>query len=575
MRQIEIPKSHSENKLIMMKEKNRAVLEDTLKTCENGYYSLPSGNVKLKLDKNRMTAAQVYEPWQIEELRKEKWLNPLGAGSKCSFSVDNTDSFSLARRLSEENPEDKVLVLNLANATHIGGGARHGAKAQEEDLCRQSTLLIALEGEDAARYYAYNNSHYSRMGSDAIIMIPEVEILKDADYNYLNHTTVVSVITCAAPIIDPGKYIDPVKYRKLMYHRIEGILVASAFHGYRRLVLGAFGCGAFNNDAAVVSDIFRDVVRDFRLNDMGVDRFFKSIDFAVLTGPGRTYNFDEFQRNFEDNERKPKKMKISHPELIGFWHEYEDYGCLSNWYKADFEYAGRSFSSVEQFMMYHKLLTFHQFELADKVMDTDDPAEAKKLGRTHFDNFDDKLWTRISPTIVKRGVRAKFEQNPQLLEVLLSTGNAVLAECSPYDKVWGIGLAPDDKRIIDTTQWAGKNKLGRILMILREEFRNRLADPMTDQIEYVDADTVAVIPEWEMNTGLLKMVPQYHDAIDAYGATLKDLEISAFYQMTFSELEIDMRINMGGGMPVIGFYEMKQEIFDIARRLSSWNKEKK
>lgn len=259
-----------------------------------------------------------------------------------------------------------------------------------------------------------------------------------------------------------------------------------------------------------------------------------------------------------------EKRKAEHPEFIGFWHEYDEYGCLSNWYRTDFEYAGQHFVSVEQFMMYHKLLTFRQYDLADRVMKTEDPAEAKKIGRTHFDNFDDKLWTRISSTIVRRGVKAKFVQNPDLMKELLSTGNAVLAECSPYDKVWGIGLAPDDERIYDTRKWDGKNKLGRILMILREEFRNWNADATKGNLEYIDALDLPEIPEWKMNTGMLKMMPQYHDAIDAYSATLKGPEISAFYQTNFADLEFAMRTNMGGGMPVIGFYEMKQDIYDIA-----------
>lgn len=492
---------------------------------------------------------------------------------RCSYSVVNTDSFTLTREIAENNPDDEVLVLNLANPVHIGGGVRRGAKAQEEDLCRQSTLLLALEGEESSWYYEYNRSLHTRKGSDAVIIIPEVEIFKDADYNYLDHTTIVSVITCAAPILDFGVSYDKGKYRNMMYHRIEGILVAAAVNGYRRLVLGAFGCGAFNNDAAIVSDIFYDVIRNFSLDGAGVDDYFKSIDFAVLTRPGKTYNYDEFARNFNDFygvKREPLKPAVAenqHPEFIGFWHEYDEYGCLSNWYKAGFEYAGKHFASVEQFMMYHKLMSFRQYDLADQVMRTDDPAEAKKIGRTHFDNFDDKLWTRISSTIVKRGVRAKFVQNPDLMRELLATGNAVLAECSPYDKVWGIGLAPDDERVYDTRKWDGKNKLGRILMTLREEFRNWNADASKGKLEYIDAYDLPEIPEWKLNTGMLKMIPQYHDTIDAYSATLKGSEIDFFYTITFADLEFAMRTNMGGGMPVIGFYEMKQDIYDIARRM--------
>lgn len=553
-----------------MRNHNIDILQDTLDVCERGYYEHESGRVNLKLDMDHMLIAEVYEPRVLEDFRTCKdFVHPYLEG-RCSYSVVNTDSFTLAREIAEGNPDDEVLVLNLANPVHIGGGVRRGAKAQEEDLCRQSTLLLALEGEDSSWYYEYNRSLHTRKGSDAVIIIPEVEIFKDADYNYLDHTTVVSVITCAAPILDLGISYDKGKNRKMMYHRIEGILVAAAVNGYKRLVLGAFGCGAFNNDAAIVSDIFYDVIKNFNLDGENVDALFKSIDFAILTKPGKTYNYDEFARNFGDFyaiEGELEKRKAKHPEFIGFWHEYEEYGCLSNWYRAHFEYAGQNFVSVEQFMMYHKLLTFRQYDLADQVMKTEDPAEAKKIGRTHFDNFDDKLWTRISSTIVRRGVKAKFVQNPDLMKELLSTGNAVLAECSPYDKVWGIGLAPDDERVYDTRKWDGKNKLGRILMILREEFRNWNADATKGNLEYIDALDLPEIPEWKMNTGMLKMMPQYHDAIDAYSATLKGPEISAFYQTNFAALEFAMRTNMGGGMPVIGFYEMKQDIYDIARRL--------
>lgn len=552
------------------KENNVAVLNDTLAVCERGYYDYMSGRVDLKLDKDRMMADQVYEPRQLDELRKAKLPDRTRLDGVCGFSVADADSFTVARKAAESSPEDKVLVLNLANGTHKGGGVRRGAKAQEEDLCRQSTLLMALEGDEAASYYEYNKANYSRMGSDAVILIPEVEIFKDANYQYLKRTSVVSVITCAAPILDPGMPVDKRRYRDMMYHRIEGILTVAAYHGYTRLILGAFGCGAFHNDAAVVSDIFLDVFRNFRLDGMGAGDLFKNVIFAVLTTPGKTnYNFREFYRNFGDLNILSKSTEevSSIPEFIGFWHEYDEHGCLSNWYKAEFEYAGRKYASVEQFMMYHKLMTFRQFDLADRVMQTDDPAEAKQIGRTRFSNFDDTLWTRISPTIVKRGVRAKFEQNPELLEELLSTGNAVLAECSPYDKMWGIGLAPDDKNIFDTSRWNGKNKLGRILMVLREEFRNWLADPKKEPPAYVDARDLSVIPEWEMKAGLLKMVPQYHDAIDAYSATLTGQELAEFYKYPFALIEAWIKSPKGDGLPEIGFYEMKQEIYDIARRL--------
>lgn len=75
----------------------------------------------------------------------------------CNISVTNRDSYEAAIKMQEKisDKNEKVLVLNFANAVHIGGGVRRGAVAQEEDLCRKSTLLCSLESDGASRYYAY------------------------------------------------------------------------------------------------------------------------------------------------------------------------------------------------------------------------------------------------------------------------------------------------------------------------------------------------------------------------------------------------------------------------------------
>ena len=53
--------------------------------------------------------------------------------------------------------------------------------------------------------------------------------------------------------------------------------------------------------------------------------------------------------------------------VVCFYHEYEENGCFSNWYRAEFEYAGKRFTSVEQYMMYHKVIMFRQYDLATKI----------------------------------------------------------------------------------------------------------------------------------------------------------------------------------------------------------------
>ena len=132
-------------------------------------------------------------------------------------------------------------------------------------------------------------------------------------------------------------------------------------------------------------------------------------------------------KTFED-----ELFEIPEPDenVVCFYHEYEVNGCFSNWYRSEFDYAGKHFKSVEQFMMYHKVIMFRQYELAQKILASDNPSEIKKLGRTHFPEFDAALWEKTCYAIVKGGVRAKFEQNDSILKKLLDTEEKILAECS-------------------------------------------------------------------------------------------------------------------------------------------------
>ena len=79
--------------------------------------------------------------------------------------------------------------------------------------------------------------------------------------------------------------------------------------------------------------------------------------------------------------------------MIGFFHENEEYGCLSNWYPAEFDYV-RHFTSSEQFMMYHKVQMFRKYNLADQIMRTSDPARCKKIAGQKFPEFDSFLWEK-------------------------------------------------------------------------------------------------------------------------------------------------------------------------------------
>lgn len=95
---------------------------------------------------------------------------------------------------------------------------------------------------------------------------------------------------------------------------------------------------------------------------------------------------------------------------------------------------------------------FRKYDLAKQIMSTSDPARCKKIAVQKFPEFDSYFWEKTCFTIVKRGVKAKFVQNDDIQETLLKTGSALLAECSPYDRKWGIGIDIKDPDRLDISK---------------------------------------------------------------------------------------------------------------------------
>lgn len=142
-------------------------------------------------------------------------------------------------------------------------------------------------------------------------------------------------------------------------------------------------------------------------------------------------------------------------------------GEFSQWYPSTFIIDEKSYNCAEQYMMEQKALYFNDRESAIKIMNTSDPREQKALGRK-VKNFDADKWMEVCYDIVLKGNIAKFSQNEELLEVLRSTGNKEIAEASPYDKIWGIGLDEYNPLILDKKNWNGMNLLGKVIMEVRD-----------------------------------------------------------------------------------------------------------
>jgi ribA/ribD-fused uncharacterized protein len=150
-----------------------------------------------------------------------------------------------------------------------------------------------------------------------------------------------------------------------------------------------------------------------------------------------------------------------------FWN-----GHFSNWYPASFTLDGVQFNCAEKYMMYMKAKTFNDDNSAALILQTKDPGVQKALGRK-VANFDPVAWDKVREDVVYHGCLAKYTQNPSLKEEMLKTGDMILVEASPYDKIWGIGLSENHPDAADESKWQGQNLLGKVLMRVRDTLRNQ------------------------------------------------------------------------------------------------------
>lgn len=243
-------------------------------------------------------ATKLYEADEYPEITKKT--------DNSTIIVTKHKSFEAAMMISADHPDWKIAVLNFASATNPGGGVETGSSAQEESLCRCSTLYPTLTQDWLWQaYYQKNRNMHDNLHTDACIYSPEIIICKtdDAYPERMEEKdwVDVDVISCAAPNLRkrPGNIHNPEygaakvlssgELYQLHVKRAKHILHTAAANEVDALVLGAFGCGAFMNDPDVVAKAYADVVREYK-------QYFRMIEFAVFCMPQETRNYDAFIR---------------------------------------------------------------------------------------------------------------------------------------------------------------------------------------------------------------------------------------------------------------------------------------
>lgn len=225
--------------------------------------------------------------------------------SRTEVTVSNARSFEAAIRLTKENDGKKVAVLNFASASNPGGGVVNGATAQEESLCRASTLYPCLNTSyNWDNFYSVNRAMKNCLHDDKCIYTPGIVICKtdEVEPKRVNESdfVMVDVITCAAPNLrdvpsntyntETGEAVslDYDGQYRIHLQRARHILAVAAANGIDILVLGAFGCGAFRNNPRSVAKAYKDAMLEF-------DGYFDKVDYAIYYTGRAVENYETFK----------------------------------------------------------------------------------------------------------------------------------------------------------------------------------------------------------------------------------------------------------------------------------------
>jgi len=223
----------------------------------------------------------------------------------------------------------------------------------------------------------------------------------------------------------------------------KSVLSLAVKNGFKRIGCTAFGTGVGGLDPVMVASRMKKIADEYHTSKVEIV-------------------FMDFDENFINALNEKFFFFYRHP--------------LGQWNKKSFDVNKIKYNCAEQYMMAQKALIFGDFEIHKKIMEEESPKIQRILGRK-VKGFNQELWNEKATDIVFQGNYAKFTQNEELKEILLSTKGSTLVEASPTDFIWGIKIGENDERRFYRHLWKGQNLLGEILMkvrqyILEDDIRN-------------------------------------------------------------------------------------------------------
>ncbi len=277
----------------MKKSTRREIAKNTLQLLDQGFYKNKEGKTIHfnKIQKQAEKNTLFYKKETLLDLFQKHQNSSSPTPFQTQYEVTNETTMHAIHRLMDEG-EDRIFCLNFASAKNPGGGFLGGAEAQEESIARVTGLYNCQISQP--RFYESNRQNRSCLYLDQMLYSPAVPIFKDEKGEVLEDIRTVSILT--APAVNAGvvRRRDPdeiAQIEPVMRQRINMVLAVAAEHQYETLILGAWGCGVFQNDPEAVAGYFKEEI------EAGFKTTFRRIVFAIYDK--REAFIQPFQDNFK------------------------------------------------------------------------------------------------------------------------------------------------------------------------------------------------------------------------------------------------------------------------------------
>ncbi len=275
----------------------KSIAQDTIEILEKGFYLNPNSetiSVKNALNYAKKNSIH-YQPNDFEKLLSQVDLILKEKSHNLAIEVTTETTLEASHRLIVEEKTDHVICLNFASAKNPGGGFLNGSHAQEESLARSSGLFPCIF--QMKLMYETNRNFRSCLYTDNMIYSPDIPIFKDDQGALFPNIYPLSIITSPAVnrgAVERNEPQNIPKIKEIMLNRIEKVLSVAVFHQHKTLILGAWGCGVFQNKPDEIAELFG----EFLLENKKFNHAFERVIFAVYDSSKDQHIYQAFKNQF-------------------------------------------------------------------------------------------------------------------------------------------------------------------------------------------------------------------------------------------------------------------------------------